>query len=113
MSIARKIALTCRLLELGARWIDKIKDSLKTTFWLAKGQASHHNTRAAMSLPLMLESELNFDALRKAPFRHEADALGRPLDLLVGQIERIGKIDSNPLGLADPGFILEGHNQTS
>jgi len=50
-----------------------------------------------MPLALMFKSELDFDTLGKSPLGKQTDPLRRPLHLLIGQVERIGKIDGDSL----------------
>ena len=95
MAVAREMAITSRLLQSGARCIDKIKDGLEITRRSAQRMAGHHDARAAMSLAVMLKSELNLDALRKMPLGEKTDSLGRPLHLFLGHINRIGKANGH------------------
>ena len=49
------------------------------------------DSRAAMPLALVIEGELDFRADPEGPLREQADPLGRPLNVLLNEIDRIRK----------------------
>jgi len=71
----------------------------------------HDDARTTMPFTLMVKGKLNFGSLRKKPFREEANPLGRPVDLLLNQIDGIRETDSNSRSLLSPGFAWQGHRR--
>ena len=80
-------AIAGGLLQLGTGRLDEKEDDLEKSERTAQRMTSDDDSRAAMPLPLVIEGEFNFGAHPKRPFRQETDALGRPLNLLLNQID--------------------------
>jgi hypothetical protein len=110
MAIARKAAIARGFLELGAGRIDEIEHGLKASSRLAKRMAGYHDTRAAMAFAAIIKSKFDLRTLLKKPFREKTDSFGRPMHLLLGEIDRIRKTDCNTrFPLISPGFALGRH----
>jgi hypothetical protein len=109
MPVPGQPAGTCGFLQFGTRCLDKIKHRFKMPAWLAKGMAGNHDTGAAMALPPMIEGKFNFGSLLKKPFCQETDPFGRPVDLIMDQIDRIRKTYRNVRRPVNPDFAGGRH----
>ena len=110
-----EIALVCQTAvagsscHLGAGPLDKIKNRLEKTDSARHIAARHDNPFAAMSFALMIKCEFNFGPDLKRPFREKADALRRPLDVFLNQIDRVGVTYRDTLSLISPWFGSDRH----
>jgi hypothetical protein len=105
-----KLAIARRFRNLRAGLIDKVENSLVVTGLARQVPAGDDDTRAAMSFALVIERELNFGADLKRPFGEKADSLRRPLDVLLNEIDGVGKTNRYAHFLASPCFVLDRHN---
>jgi hypothetical protein len=80
-------ASTGGLLQLGTGRLDEKEDDLVKSERTAEWVTGHDNSRAAMPFTAVIESELNFGAHPKRPLREEAHSLGRPMNLILNQVD--------------------------
>lgn len=82
-----KPAGTRSFLQFGTGCLDKKEDDLVKSERTAKRVTGHDNSRTAMPFAPVIESELNFGTHPKRPLREEAHSLGRPMDLILNQVD--------------------------
>jgi len=111
MAITRQTTITGRLLQLGTRRINKIKNRFKTPSWFMERITSYHHTGTTMPLSLVVEGKFYLRTLCKKPLCQKANSLRRPMDLLLNQIDGVRKTDRNLRSLFNPRFALAGHGQ--
>jgi hypothetical protein len=87
MLLASKPAGTGGFLQLGAGRFDKKEDDLVKSERTAERVASHDDSRAAMPFAPVIEGELHFRADPEGPLRQQAYSLGRPVDLILNQVD--------------------------
>ena len=75
-------AIAGGLLQRRARCLDKEEHRFEKLLTTAKWMARDDNARATMAFALVIEGELDFRSNAERPLGHDADTLGRPLDLL-------------------------------
>jgi len=85
--IVSKPARAGGFLQLGTGRFDEKEDDLEKSEGSAERVTSHDNSRAAMPFAPVIEGELNFRAHAKRPFREETHSLGRPVNLILNQID--------------------------
>ena len=106
-----QLAIAGGFLELEARRLDKIEDSLEEAGLAGKIPASHDDSGAAMSFALMIEGKLDFGPDLERPFRQETDAFGRPLDMLLNEMDGVRITNCDTLALIGPCFGSDRHDQ--
>jgi len=62
-----------------------------------------------MPFAAMIEGKLNFRPHAEGPFGQETDTFGRPLDLILNQIDRIRITNRYTCSLRRPCFSLNRH----
>ncbi len=87
----RELAIAGRFGDLGTGGLDKIEDGLEKAGLAGKVTAGDDHSAAAMSFALVIERELDFGADSKRPLGKQTDPLGRPLDVLAHEINRVRK----------------------
>jgi len=73
--------------QLGTGRLDEKEHGLEKSEWTAQRVASHDDSRAAMPFALVIEGELDFRAHPERPLRQETDSFGRPVNLILNQID--------------------------
>ncbi len=101
MSVPRQVTIAGGLLQLRARRIHKIKNRLKAASGLFQRVTGDNHARAAMPFALVIKRKFDFNAFRKPPLREETNSLRRPLHLLIGKVDGIGKTDGDSLALVN------------
>jgi hypothetical protein len=110
MALRRESAIAGRFLRFAARRFNKIKHRLEMIRRTLQGPAGDHDARAAMTLALMIEGELNFRADGERPLGEKANTLRRPPDLLPDEIDRVGETYRYAPSRVCPDFALDRHN---
>jgi len=82
-----KPAIAGGFLQLGTGRLDEIEDGLVKSEGTAQRMTSHDDPRAAMPLTLVIEGKFDFRAHPERPLRQETDSFGRPLNLILNQID--------------------------
>ncbi len=106
-----QLAIAGGLLKLGTGCLNKVEDGLEETGVAGVITAGDNDPDAAMSIALVIEGELDFGSDVKRPFGQETDAFGRPLDMLLNEIDGVRKTNCNALALISPCFGSDRHNQ--
>jgi len=75
-------AIAGGFLQRRTRRLDKEENRFEKPLRTAKRMARDDNARAAMAFALVIKGELDFRSNAEGPLGHDADTLGRPLDLL-------------------------------
>ncbi len=94
-----------------ARRFHKIKHGLKKTWLPRKIVARHNDAGTAMPFALVIKSKLDFGADLKGPFGQETDTFGRPLDMLLNEIEGVRKTYRDAHSLVSPCFGSDRHER--
>jgi hypothetical protein len=81
-----KPASASGFLQLGTGRLDEKEDDLVKSERTAERVTGHDNPGAAMSFAPVIEGELDFGANPKGPLREETHSLGRPMNLILNQI---------------------------
>ena len=87
VAIVRESAFASCLLQFGTWRLDKIKCRLKMLWRMAHRMTFDDHSRAAISLALVIKGKFNFGAYSKWPLRQKGNALGRPVNLILNQID--------------------------
>jgi len=86
---------------------DEKKDHLEKSRRLAQRTTVDHDADAAVPFTLVIESELDLGSLGEMPFGQQSHTLGRPVDVIADETDRIGKADRHLA--AKPGFAGKWH----
>jgi hypothetical protein len=105
-----QLAIAGGLLKLGTGRLDKVEDGLEEAGLAGVIAAGHNDSDAAMSFALVIERELDFGSDLERPFGQETDTLGRPLDMLLNEIDGVRKTNRNAVALVGPCLGSGRHN---
>jgi hypothetical protein len=87
MLLVSKPAIEGGLLQLGTGRLDEKEHGLEKSEWMVERVTSYDDSRAAMPFALVIEGELDFRAHPERPFRQETDSFGRPVNLILNQVD--------------------------
>ena len=85
--LAGKPAIAGGLLQLGTRRLDEKENGLEKSGRFAERMTRHDDSYTAMPFPVVIEGELNFRAHPERPLGQETDSFGRPVNLILNQID--------------------------
>jgi hypothetical protein len=102
MLLVSKPAIAGGFLQLGTGRLDEKEHGLEKSEWMVERVTSHDDSRAAMPFALVIEGELDFRAHPERPFCQETDSFGRPVNLILNQIDGIRKTNRHTPTLARP-----------
>jgi hypothetical protein len=87
MLLVSQPAITGGFLQLGTGRLDEKEHGLEKSEWMVERVTRHDDPRAAMPFTLVIEGELDFRADPERPLRQEADSFGRPVNLILNQVD--------------------------
>jgi hypothetical protein len=109
LAVPGQTAVARRFLQFGTGCVDEIKDRFKMSLRSAKGMAGNHDPRAAMTFAPVIEGKLDLGSLLEKPFCQKADPLGAPMNLVLDEIDGVGKTDGNWRFPVSPDFAWGRH----